>query len=202
MRKEFGPPGPQYRRTTGHLAAHRQDRRHSGDQGRRQDHHRPHHAGGQEASLPLQYPGVCPVCLRGNGRGFCPQGNGQQKTRHLYRHCGRAELRAGIKPGACRDLPEYLGVRVVLAKSIERIHAANLINFGILPLLFLRGEDYDTLQAGTAFTADNLIEAVKNKETFHIPFNGRSVEISLRITRRQREILLDGGLLHYTRRRT
>ena len=98
--------------------------------------------------------------------------------------------------------PQYLGVRAVLAKSIERIHAANLINFGILPLLFLRTEDYDTLQAGAAFTADNLIEAVKNRETFNISFNGRPVEVSLRITRRQRDILLDGGLLHYTRRRT
>ena len=53
-------------------------------------------------------------------------------------HRRRALLRPGLVAGACRLCPMYLGVKAVIAKSFERIHAANLINFGILPLTLCR----------------------------------------------------------------
>lgn len=97
--------------------------------------------------------------------------------------------------------PMFLGVRIVIAKSFERIHAANLINFGILPLVFANESDYDTMERGNAFRAENLRELVAGSERVAVTVDGRIIECILSVTARQREILLDGGLLNYTRRR-
>lgn len=97
--------------------------------------------------------------------------------------------------------PMYLGVRIVIAKSFERIHAANLINFGILPLVFARQSDYDTLTQGSVFKAHRLRDLVRESERVLVDVDGKPLECILSITARQREILLEGGLLNYTRRR-
>jgi aconitate hydratase len=89
----------------------------------------------------------------------------------------------------------------VIAKSFERIHAANLINFGILPLVFARESDYDELMQGSAFKAHMLREIVRGSERVTIDVDGKPLECILSVTARQREILLEGGLLNYTRRR-
>src|SRR4030042_3377527 len=60
--------------------------------------------------------------------------------------------------------PMYLGVRAVIAKSIERIHRANLINFCIVPIVFARPSDYDKIKPGDRLQIDNLLEAIKNRE--------------------------------------
>jgi aconitate hydratase len=97
--------------------------------------------------------------------------------------------------------PMYLGVKTVIAKSFERIHAANLINFGILPLTFMNETDYDvigandTIEIGTIKTA---LEAGTDL-VLHDITNGKSVPLKYTLSVRQRDILLAGGMLNYTR---
>lgn len=98
--------------------------------------------------------------------------------------------------------PMYLGVRVVIAKSFERIHSANLINFGIVPLFFKDEADYDKIEQGTTFTANGIRDAVKNNaESIEVDFGGTKIELVLNLSSRQREILLEGGLLNYTKKK-
>jgi aconitate hydratase len=95
--------------------------------------------------------------------------------------------------------PMYLGVRVVMAKSFERIHSGNLINFGILPLQFLNSEDYEKIKNGDRFGISNIIESVKNGWNLKVETNGAIYEMKLLATDRQRQILSCGGLLNFTR---
>ena len=97
--------------------------------------------------------------------------------------------------------PMYLGVRAVIAKSIERIHKANLINFCIVPIEFTGQTDYDRIKPGDQLQIDNLLEAIRNSDEVKIidktgkyEFTGR-----LELSDRDREILLSAGLLNYTR---
>ncbi len=96
--------------------------------------------------------------------------------------------------------PMYLGVRAVIAKSIERIHKANLINFCIVPVEFAEASDYDKIQADDEIEIDNLLGAVESKEVIAIVNKSRSFEFKgrLALSARDREILLAGGLLSYT----
>jgi len=98
--------------------------------------------------------------------------------------------------------PMFLGVKAVVAKSIERIHQANLINFGILPLLFENAADYDAVAQGDALQIAGLRESIQGEATRLILRNvTRGADIPLRavFTERQRAILLAGGLLNYTK---
>ncbi|MCK5473344.1 MAG: aconitate hydratase, partial [Planctomycetes bacterium] len=99
--------------------------------------------------------------------------------------------------------PMYLGVRVVLAKSIERIHKANLINFCIVPLEFIEPADYDKIEQGDQLEIADLIEAVKNKNEIKITEKSGKYEIigKLDLSQRDREILLAAGLLNYTKKK-
>ena len=96
--------------------------------------------------------------------------------------------------------PMYLGARAVIAKSIERIHKANLINFCIVPIEFSRPSDYDKIKPGDELEIDNLLEAIKDSEEIKILDKNGSFEFfgKLLLTKRGREILLSGGLLSYT----
>ncbi|HPC89649.1 MAG TPA: aconitate hydratase [Methanothrix sp.] len=99
--------------------------------------------------------------------------------------------------------PMYLGVKAVIAKSIERIHAANLVNFGILPLSFTREADWDALPQGTSIRIPAIREALKSGKESIVALAGegeeqRSMELQMSLWQRQREILLSGGLLSYT----
>ena len=94
--------------------------------------------------------------------------------------------------------PHYLGVRIVIAKSFERIHSTNLINFGILPLIFSRESDYDSIEKNDAFTVKDLQSAVM-RDTIKMEIAGKNFEFKLIATERQRSILIAGGLLNYTK---
>ena len=96
--------------------------------------------------------------------------------------------------------PMYLGVRLVIAKSFERIHSTNLVNFGILPLVFIDAGDYDTINFGDRFEALDLRRQVEAGSSITVSIAGRSVKFQLLATERQRRILLEGGLLNYTRK--
>ena len=95
-------------------------------------------------------------------------------------------------------VPLYLGVRAVVAKSFARIHQANLINAGILPLSFKAPEDYDRLEQGEKLVLSGILEGL---ETGEMTLHAETGEIKLlcSFTERQRKILMAGGLLNYTR---
>ena len=95
--------------------------------------------------------------------------------------------------------PMVLGVRVVIAKAIERIHQANLVNFGILPLTFASPGDYDAVAAGDEMTIENVAAAVASGETITVAVGGGEFACRVDLTPRQRAILTAGGLLTYTR---
>ncbi len=95
--------------------------------------------------------------------------------------------------------PMYLGVRAVIAKSIERIHKANLINFCIVPIEFANPADYDKINQNDELQIDNLLETIKNSDTITIKKKDGSLEFTgkLELSERDREILLSAGLLNY-----
>jgi aconitate hydratase len=97
--------------------------------------------------------------------------------------------------------PMYLGVRAVIAKSIERIHRANLINFCIVPIRFVDAADYDRLQPGDVLAIDDLLGAIRSSEQVTIRKSDGSFEFvgRLDLSARDRDILLAGGLLSFTR---
>ena len=97
--------------------------------------------------------------------------------------------------------PMYLGVRTVIAKSIERIHKANLINFCIVPIVFAKVSDYDKIKPGDRLQIDKLLEAIKSDDEVRIIDKTGSFEFvgRLILSERDRKILLSGGLLNYTR---
>ncbi len=97
--------------------------------------------------------------------------------------------------------PMYLGVRVVIAKTVERIHQANLVNFAILPLTFAQAGDYDRIDAGDRLEIEQLdsVIASSGTVTVHNATKGFGFTCQVNISPRQREILAAGGLLNYTR---
>ena len=98
--------------------------------------------------------------------------------------------------------PMYLGVRLVIAKSFERIHSTNLINFGILPLVLADPKEYDDIRQGDEFIATGLRKQVAgDTDEISIVTGGKSRKFRLLATERQRQILLEGGLLNYTKKR-
>ncbi len=99
--------------------------------------------------------------------------------------------------------PMYLGVKAVIAKSFERIHAANLINFGIVPLLFANESDYDAVSPGERVVIDNLREALQaGSDLVLTTAAGGTIPLRCPLSSRQRDILLAGGMLNYVRGKT
>ena len=98
-------------------------------------------------------------------------------------------------------VPLYLGVKSVVAKSFARIHVANLINFGIVPLKLENPDDYDKFTQCDKIEIEGFAEAIKSKEKAVLvnQSTGESAVVRLDLTARQREILLAGGLLNYTK---
>ena len=97
-------------------------------------------------------------------------------------------------------VPLYLGVRAVVAKSFARIHAANLINAGILPLTFENPDDYDTLTQDDTLELVGLFEGIKTgKVTMINKTSGKEIALVGVFSPRQQEILMAGGLLKYTK---
>ncbi len=96
--------------------------------------------------------------------------------------------------------PMYLGVKAVVAKSIERIHAANLVNFGILPLTFADPADYDLVTQGDEVELPDAAARLERGEPLTLVDETKGVTLTLRydLSPRQREIMLAGGLLAHT----
>ncbi len=97
-------------------------------------------------------------------------------------------------------VPMYLGVRVVITKSFARIHVANLINAGIMPLTFKNPDDYDKISEGDKLTLSNVFDGMdKGIIVLKNETSGESIELSCDFTERQKAILKAGGLLAYTK---
>jgi aconitate hydratase len=97
--------------------------------------------------------------------------------------------------------PMFLGVRAVVAKSIERIHLANLVNFGILPLTFENAADYEKIAAGDDVEIAAVREALKTGQTrlmLRDVTQGADIPLAVALSGRQRQIVLAGGLLNFT----
>jgi aconitate hydratase len=92
--------------------------------------------------------------------------------------------------------PTYLGVKAVVAKSFERIHAANLVNFGIVPLVLADPADYDRLQGGAPVSADNWREALAAGQPNELRLGEAVIPCRYQLSERQVNIVLAGGLLN------
>jgi len=95
-------------------------------------------------------------------------------------------------------VPLYLGVKAVIARSFARIHAANLVNAGIVPLVFDDELDYDKISEGDVLEIINLRDDLSQDFTYIINSNGEKYKVNMELAPRQKEILLAGGLLKYT----
>jgi len=97
--------------------------------------------------------------------------------------------------------PMYLGIKAVLAKSFARIHKANLINFGILPLEFKNAESYDHIEPKSNISIESIVAKLQGNDlTVDAKVNSEIVPLILPSSRRLRDILISGGLLNYTRK--
>lgn len=93
--------------------------------------------------------------------------------------------------------PLYLGIKAVIAKSFARIHKNNLINNGILPLIFKDEKDYDSLNLRDRLSLDNVLAGVEAKELIvKNETTGKEIKVVLDITDRQKEMVLAGGLIN------
>ncbi|MBQ2677074.1 MAG: aconitate hydratase [Clostridia bacterium] len=99
-------------------------------------------------------------------------------------------------------VPLYLGIKAVITKSFARIHVANLINAGIIPLTFKNEADYDKISCNDELSLQGIKTAIENGDTQFVMTNkttGDSITLNLDFAQRQRDMLIAGGLLNYTK---
>lgn len=96
-------------------------------------------------------------------------------------------------------VPLYLGIRAVLAKSFARIHKANLVNSGIIPLTFKDPADYDSISLLDEISFPNIREEVVSGAEITVVSGGKTFKAELEVSDRQRQALLAGGTLNYTK---
>lgn len=100
-------------------------------------------------------------------------------------------------------VPMYLGIKAVIAKSFARIHHANLVNFGIIPLIFANEGDYELVDKNDQIELGQIRDSILSKQSFEIKNLTKNVEIAVRheLSDRAIKVLLAGGLLNYTKDR-
>ncbi len=91
-------------------------------------------------------------------------------------------------------VPLYLGVRAVVAKSFARIHTANLINNGILPLTFKNASDYDLVKEGDMIKLNSIHNGLKTG-VVKATVGNHEVDLEVNLSERGREIMMRGGVL-------
>ncbi|MBR0124809.1 MAG: aconitate hydratase [Treponema sp.] len=99
--------------------------------------------------------------------------------------------------------PMYLGVRAIITKSFARIHKANLINYGIIPITFKNPDDYDKISEGDTVEIANIFKSLKDGSDFDVTVHSKAGDVKIcgvnDLAERSRNILLAGGLASYTR---
>ncbi|MBI5204686.1 MAG: aconitate hydratase [Nitrospirae bacterium] len=98
--------------------------------------------------------------------------------------------------------PMHLGLQAVIVKSFARIHKANLINFGILPLQFRNLSDYENIEKGNVLVIKDVINSLKGSQVYRVEniTKASTFEVVSDLNDRQKEIILKGGLLPYTKK--
>ncbi|QDI92110.1 aconitate hydratase [Salicibibacter halophilus] len=97
--------------------------------------------------------------------------------------------------------PRFLGLRVVIAKDIARIHWQNLPNFGVLPLTFVNEADHDKIQHGDVLKLTNLRESIQQSNKINVEVNGKeTIQTQHALSDRQIEIMLEGGLINWVKK--
>ena len=96
-------------------------------------------------------------------------------------------------------VPLYLGVRAVLVKSFARLHKANLVNSGILPLTFQNPADYDTVALGEEISLPHVREEIAAGRPVTVVCGDRTFLADCDVSDRQRGALLAGGTLNYAK---
>ncbi|MBQ2774688.1 MAG: aconitate hydratase [Clostridia bacterium] len=98
-------------------------------------------------------------------------------------------------------VPLYLGIKSVIAKSFARIHQANLINAGIIPFTFTNPDDYDRIEKGDKLAIKNIRQTIENagEAVLLNETKNESYPLTFSFSDRQKDIILAGGLLNYTR---
>jgi aconitate hydratase len=99
--------------------------------------------------------------------------------------------------------PRYLGLQVVIAKSFARIHSQNLVNFGILPLTFVKAEDYERMSQGDTLEIEHSIEALCRGSSITVRNTTRGISFMVDhdLSARQLEAVREGGLINVVRHR-
>lgn len=99
--------------------------------------------------------------------------------------------------------PMFLGIKAVVAKSFARIHRANLINFGILPLIFANPEDYEKIQQGDILEIDNISESIQGEQKYKVIILDKNISFQVisNLNSKEKELILQGGLLPYVRKK-
>ena len=98
--------------------------------------------------------------------------------------------------------PLYLGVKAVITKSFARIHMANLINAGIIPMTFANESDYDRIDMSDELRIDNVKGQIENGETVKVTnvTKGFDFDVNVNFSQRQKDMIFAGGLLNYTKK--
>ncbi|WP_133128366.1 aconitate hydratase [Legionella nagasakiensis] len=121
----------------------------------------------------------------------------QQKDGHVI--IGGENYGQGSSREHAALAPRHLGLRVVIAKSFARIHWQNLINFGILPLVFEHPEDYDDIEMNDIVKLDNLPD-VLHSNRFTVTINDHEIQVKHSLSERQKEIVALGGLINWIKK--
>ncbi len=115
-------------------------------------------------------------------------------------------LVAGINygQGSSREhaavVQRYNGIKVVLAKSLARIHKSNLINFGVIPLEFIDGKDYDEIEENDEVIIENIISQLKSdKVELNVKNKSKTLFTKLQLTEEEKNILIVGGKLNFVK---
>jgi len=94
--------------------------------------------------------------------------------------------------------PLYLGVKAVIVKTFARIHKANLINFGILPVIFAKFSDYDRIQQADSLEMFDVVKSLENCMKIKAVINGKTeIMLEYDLSEREREIIIAGGKINY-----
>jgi aconitate hydratase len=99
--------------------------------------------------------------------------------------------------------PRSLGLHLVIAKSVARIHWQNLVNFGVLPLIFMDAADYDRLEQGDVMRVESIHAAIKSGPTIPVKNLTRKLTFVARhsLSDRQVDIYMAGGLVNWKKGR-
>ena len=127
------------------------------------------------------------------------------RARAIARRAGHAVIAGrNYGQGSSREhaaaAPRYLGLRMVVAKSFARIHRQNLVNYGILPLLFVDPTDYDRLEMNDTLRVRDLRQKLQSGGRILLESSNAAVETRHGLTSDQIEIILDGGVVNHRRK--